>query len=371
MSENKAAFTERTIRSLKNIFYRYMEDYGYKYIHEQSQFVTILSSSKNCSIYLIPTNIKNSDFFSILYSKPLREYRKPNLKNWWKSSHLELWLTLQEGLKATIYTRIFWDCCSFFQKNLQQTQRRVNRMRLYSVNFIRQSWSKPFNNRIVYNRVGFKCIGSIFSDNTLSFLQFFYRSNWIWKVNGRLQIRKPMYQNLTEGTFMFFDKNLSKSTEFHSLDPGLYPSITENVETKNNFIQEWHNHSEKCITVKVSRRMQKIEIYLAKGGSGLACFNTDLGHFFGSKVGNEFVVCLRGNGPHKPDLAYDIVRIHSFMIYTDLIDYKIVGDTTAPLLRRFLFIAKIKAGDLIDMDSTWTMRNLATCNPDATQKIFP
>ena len=34
MSETKAAFAERTIRSLKNIHYRYMEDYGYKYIHK-------------------------------------------------------------------------------------------------------------------------------------------------------------------------------------------------------------------------------------------------------------------------------------------------------------------------------------------------
>ena len=33
MSETKAAFVERTTRSLKNILYRYMEDYGYKYIH--------------------------------------------------------------------------------------------------------------------------------------------------------------------------------------------------------------------------------------------------------------------------------------------------------------------------------------------------
>ena len=31
MSETKAAFAERTIRSLKNFLYRYMEDYGYKY----------------------------------------------------------------------------------------------------------------------------------------------------------------------------------------------------------------------------------------------------------------------------------------------------------------------------------------------------
>ena len=34
MSETKAAFAERTIRSLKNILYRYMEGNGYKYIHK-------------------------------------------------------------------------------------------------------------------------------------------------------------------------------------------------------------------------------------------------------------------------------------------------------------------------------------------------
>ena len=34
MSKTKAAFAERTIRSLKYFLYRYMEDYGYKYIHK-------------------------------------------------------------------------------------------------------------------------------------------------------------------------------------------------------------------------------------------------------------------------------------------------------------------------------------------------
>ena len=50
MSETKAAFAEGTIRSLKNILYRYIEDYGYKYIHKVSPFVTTLNSRKNCSI---------------------------------------------------------------------------------------------------------------------------------------------------------------------------------------------------------------------------------------------------------------------------------------------------------------------------------
>ena len=40
MSETKAAFADRTIPSLKNILYRYLEDFGYKYIHKLRQFIT-------------------------------------------------------------------------------------------------------------------------------------------------------------------------------------------------------------------------------------------------------------------------------------------------------------------------------------------
>ena len=46
---------------------------------------------------------------------------------------------------------------------------------------------------------------------------------------------------------------------------------------------------------------------------------------------------LRGKEPHKPAIAYDFVRINYLMIYTDLIEYNIVGDTKAPLLRCFPF----------------------------------
>ena len=53
---------------------------GYKYIHKLTQFVTTLNSRRNCSIDLIPKNVKNSKVSSILYSKALREFRKPQFK---------------------------------------------------------------------------------------------------------------------------------------------------------------------------------------------------------------------------------------------------------------------------------------------------
>ena len=81
MSETKAAIAERTIRSRKIKLYRYMEDKRYKYIHKVTQFVTTLNSGRNGSIDLISKKVKKFDFLSILYSKPLRDFRQPKFKN--------------------------------------------------------------------------------------------------------------------------------------------------------------------------------------------------------------------------------------------------------------------------------------------------
>ena len=56
---------------------------------------------------------------------------------------------------------------------------------------------------------------------------------------------------------MFFDRKISKSSEFYYLELGLYSSIKDFAEAMNTLIQEKHNHSENCITIKMSRRTQK------------------------------------------------------------------------------------------------------------------
>ena len=98
MSENKAAFAERTIRSLKKILYRYMENDEDKYILKLTQFVTTLNSRRICSIDLRLKNVKNSDFLSILYSKQLREFRKPEFKG-------------EDSVRISKYDLPFRKCC--------------------------------------------------------------------------------------------------------------------------------------------------------------------------------------------------------------------------------------------------------------------
>ena len=115
----------------------------------------------------------------------------------------------------------------------------------------------------------------------------------------------------------------------------------------NTLIQERNNHNETRITVKVSRRSQKVVIILANDTSGLAFCSTDLGHIFGNNAGNQFGVLMKRKSPHEPQFVYDIVRIHSLMAYSNLVEYSIVGDTKAPLLRCFSFITKLIGGDII------------------------
>ena len=74
----------------------------------------------------------------------------------------------------------------------------------------------------------------------------------------------------------FLIKKLPKTSELYYLQPGLCPSIADNFEAMNTLLQERHNHSESCITFKVSRRRQKVEIHLANERSGLAFSSTDM-----------------------------------------------------------------------------------------------
>ena len=107
MSETKAAFAERTIRSLKNILYRYMEDFGYKYTQKLPQFINTLNSSPNSSINMRPNTVKNCDFMSILYSKPLREFKKATFKIGDRARISKYELPFRKGYKPQFTREVF------------------------------------------------------------------------------------------------------------------------------------------------------------------------------------------------------------------------------------------------------------------------
>ena len=144
-----------------------------------------------------------------------------------------------------------------------------------------------------------------------------------------------------------------KQTEFHNFaffsqhSQALYDVLQKKIENleliqSENF--ESIDHSESCITVKVSPKTQKIEICLANEVSVWRFFSTEQRVICRGNVGNELAVMLKRKGPHIPEFAHDIVCIHFLMIDTGLIKDSFVGDTKFPVLRCFRFISELKAG---------------------------
>ena len=88
----------------------------------------------------------------------------------------------------------------------------------------------------------------LFPDKTLSsftnFLPEQLNLDGQWEVTISEISYPSMYQKVTKGKFIFFDKKLSKSSDFYYLQLGIYPSVTDIVEAMNILNQERHNHSE-------------------------------------------------------------------------------------------------------------------------------
>ena len=120
MSETKAAFAERTIRSLKNILYRYMEDNGYNYIPKLTQSVTTLNSTRNCSIDLVPKKVKNSHFRPFCTANHNEILENPSLKLETEFASRSMTFPSRRVISHNLQGR-FSDLLQFLPENLQST----------------------------------------------------------------------------------------------------------------------------------------------------------------------------------------------------------------------------------------------------------
>ena len=174
MSETKAAFAERTIRSLKIILYRYVEDYGYKYIHKLPQFIATVNSRNNRSIDMKPNHVKNSDFMSILYSKPLREYKKPKIGIGDTVRISKYDLPFRKGYKPQFTQEYFEIVASATKKPPTYTIKDEQEEVICGVgNSTRRNQLESFEYGFIYNRVGFQRIFTVLSKQHAQFIYKF------------------------------------------------------------------------------------------------------------------------------------------------------------------------------------------------------
>ena len=135
------------------------------------------------------------------------------------------------------------------------------------------------------------------------------------------------------------------------IEPGLYPSIVDivialNDKNRKGIGAQKYEYNE--IYVSVDKITQKIAIHLPEDHSVFIIQNADLCNIFGCDLEqNQTGVIMKEKRPHYPQYSYDIMRKDSLVIYSDIIECNIVGDTKTPLLRCTPFISKLKNGDIL------------------------
>ena len=115
-----------------------MEDYGYKYIHKLDQFVSTINSRSNRSIKMKPKDVKNSDFMSILYNKPLKDYKKPKFSVGDKVRISKLDLPFRKGYKPQFTSEVF-QVVAIASKKPPTYTIKDEQDELYVVNFTRKN----------------------------------------------------------------------------------------------------------------------------------------------------------------------------------------------------------------------------------------
>ena len=106
-SETKASIAERSIRSLKNIIYRFMEEKDtFEYYKNLPEFVHTINKRTNRMLGMAPADVSNRNVMSLLYSK-LKPKRKAKFQ---AGNHVRISknnIPFQKGYKPHFTNEIF------------------------------------------------------------------------------------------------------------------------------------------------------------------------------------------------------------------------------------------------------------------------
>ena len=138
---------------------------------------------------------------------------------------------------------------------------------------------------------------------------------------------------------MFFDKKLSKLLEDYYLQLGLYPYITEIVQAMNTFIQTRHNCRKALSQSKYLDERKRLR-FISQIKDLVSNLSVRTWDTFSKVVLAMNLEWCWGKRTSQTEFPYDIVRVHSLMLYTDLIEDDFFGDTKTPILRYFFFKTK-------------------------------
>ena len=86
-------------------------------------------------------------------------------------------------------------------------------------------------------------------------------------------------------------------------------------------IQEREKYEKRPIKLHVNKITQRISLSLPNQNSLLVIFSADLCHVFGCEEAvYGMAVFMSSAGPHFTNFPYDIVQIHTLMIYSAIVE---------------------------------------------------
>lgn len=182
----------------------------------------------------------------------------------------------------------------------------------------------------------------VYPNNTMaSFTNFLpeqFNLDGSWEVS-LMEISYPaLYHNVTDGRFRFKEDTDDTELEVMEIPTGLYTSVQEIFREMKNVVKAKYPGKEMGMNVSIDNRSQRAFISLPKVGSALNIISPDIAHILGFPMS----VLLFGLGPHISHYPVDILRVHSIMVYTDIVEHGVLGDTKAPILRCFPFISRLR-----------------------------
>ena len=198
---------------------------------------------------------------------------------------------------------------------------------------------------------------NVYPDNSLaSFTNFLpdqLEFEGEWEV-ALLEISYPaVYNNLSSGTFWYrnaddwskskvFGKpfDYGKIKEFH-IEPGLYSSVDEILISMNSVLKKVTKINQNNLKWELNPISRKLQMKLTNRSCGFSFGSSDLRTTTG--FDSDFY-----DYPESQNAPYpiDIQRIHSALVYTDIVEYFVLGGTKVPILRYFLFAQNISRESL-------------------------
>lgn len=184
----------------------------------------------------------------------------------------------------------------------------------------------------------------IYPNNTLSaFSNFLAESIELrgqWEV-ALAEISYPcLYNNITEGTFTYVYKRIHSGKQLWDneklkLPSGMYNTIDEVIEEIDKVSSKARPKDKMTMTAKVMDLNGLLRLELGKN-QAIVIHSEDLSSVLG--IPRDLPIPFGDPNSHISKYPVDLTRVHSVMVYSDIVEYDIVGDTKAPLLRTFPFM---------------------------------